>query len=97
MIYEFAFVYIKVVTSSNYPRFSVNPNNGNLLTTENPDPNVIATNVLYHSAQYPSHFTLPVVKMRQLPKLKDVKLIFNEAYPHLNADEFLKGLCNYIF
>lgn len=79
-----------VVTSSNYPRFSVNRNNGNLLSEEAGDV-IVANNVIYHSEKYPSHFTLPVVKMTQIPELKDIKGEFNRAFPHLNADEFLKG------
>jgi putative CocE/NonD family hydrolase len=80
-----------VVTSSNSPRFSVNPNNGYLLSSADPGPFVTANNVLYHSAQYPSHFTLPVVSMKQVPELQDVKGIWNKAYPHIDADSFLKG------
>jgi hypothetical protein len=79
-----------VVTSSNSPRFSVNYNNGNLLSEEAGTP-IVANNVLYHSAKYPSHFLLPVVKMRQLPELHDIKGEFNRAFPDLDADETLKG------
>ena len=57
------------VTSSNAPRFSVNPNNGRLLA----DPgaaaaNVSATNALYHSAARPSRVMLPLVELAALPK-----------------------------
>jgi len=60
--------YRVAVTSSNAPRFSINPNNGLLLN----DPelfktNVTATNTLHHSAKYASKITLPVVSMDQLP------------------------------
>ena len=78
-----------VVTSSNSPRFSVNPNNGYLLSSADSGPFITANNVLYHSAQYPSHFTLPIVSMKQLPELHDVKGIWNKAYPHIDADAFL--------
>lgn len=44
-----------VVTSSNFPRFSVNPNNGLLLQDPAyPGEAVVATNTIHHSAQYPS-------------------------------------------
>ena len=61
--------YRVAVTSSNAPRFSINPNNGLLLN--DPDlftTNVTATNTLHHSASYPSKVTLPVVTMDQLPE-----------------------------
>ena len=80
-----------VVTSSNSPRFSVNPNNGHLLADVDAGPFITANNVLYHSAQYPSHFTLPVVSMSQMPELHDIKGQFNRAFPDLNADDVLRG------
>jgi hypothetical protein len=79
------------VTSSNDPRFSVNYNNGYPLANPDPGPMITANNVLYHSAQYPSRFTLPVVEMGQLPKLDDIKGQFNRAFPDLNADDILRG------
>lgn len=78
-----------VVTSSNDPRFSVNPNNGYPLASPDVGPMITANNVLYHSEQYPSHFKLPVVDMNQLPELHDIKGQFNRAFPDLNADEIL--------
>lgn len=80
-----------VVTSSNSPRFSVNPNNGHLLADEDAGEFITANNVLYHSDKYPSHFTLPVVSMSQLPELHDIKGQFNRAFPDLDADELLRG------
>jgi hypothetical protein len=80
-----------VVTSSNSPRFSVNPNNGHLLADEDAGEFITANNVLYHSDKYPSHFTLPVVSMSQMPELHDIKGQFNRAFPELDADEFLRG------
>lgn len=79
-----------VVTSSNDPRFSVNPNNGHLLGDVDAGPFITANNVLYHSEKYPSHFTLPVVTMDQMPELHDIKGQFNRAFPHLDADEMLR-------
>ena len=80
-----------VVTSSNDPRFSVNPNNGYPLASPDTGPVITANNVLYHSTQYPSHFKLPVVQMSQLPELSDIKGQFNRAFPNLNADDVLRG------
>eukprot|EP01032_Pedospumella_encystans_P010476 gene10476-12239_t len=77
------------VTSSNYPRFSANPNSGKLLVqngTENVP--VVANNILYHSSQYPSSFVLPVVQKHQLPELHNIKLQFQKAYPHFDTDTF---------
>ncbi|GMH46700.1 hypothetical protein TrVE_jg373 [Triparma verrucosa] len=51
------------VSSSNFPRFSVNPNNGLLLADPvYPGKNVTAMNTLYHSSDHQSRFILPVVK-----------------------------------
>ena len=79
-----------VVTSSNSPRFSVNPNNGNLLSAET-GPLITASNVIYHSTEFPSHFSLPIVSLRQLPKVHNIKDEFNRAFPNLDADEVLKA------
>ena len=69
------------VSSSNYPRYSVNPNNGNsLLDTYNNGPNEInitATNTIYHSSKYPSRITLPVLvqsKEDALPRIDLLKI-----------------------
>ena len=69
------------ITSSNYPRFSINPNNGNSLadTFNNgyDEVNVTATNTIYHSLKYPSRITLPVLvqsKQDALPKIDLLKL-----------------------
>jgi len=52
------------ISSSNYPRFSANMNNGMTLT-EGGDP-VVATNTLYHSNKYRSVLHLPVVPLSVL-------------------------------
>jgi len=49
------------ITSSNFPRFSVNSNIGEGLP-------LIAENVIYHSAEYPSQLILPVVELSDLPR-----------------------------
>ncbi len=47
------------VTSSNYPRFDVNPNTGDPLGDHRRM--VTADNTVYHDAAHPSHVVLPVV------------------------------------
>lgn len=47
------------VSSSNFPRFDVNPNTGDPLWTERRKH--VAENTIYHDAQRPSHVVLPVV------------------------------------
>ena len=76
------------VSSSNFPRFSVNPNNGIVVDdAAYPGANITATNTLYMQEEYPSKVTLPVVPFRkiQMPEvhvLKEVQL----AYPHLTEE-----------
>lgn len=48
------------VTSSNYPRFAVNPNNGAALD-DSTTPAKIANNTIYFDAEHPSAIILPVV------------------------------------
>jgi len=48
------------VTSSNYPRFAVNPNNGAALD-DSTTPTKIANNTIYFDAEHPSAIILPVV------------------------------------
>jgi uncharacterized protein len=85
------------ISSSNAPRFSINPNNGLLLSDSNyPGANVTATNSIYHSFKYSSHVSLPVVNKRvQLPKIHDVKLEVEAAYPRLDVDSFIKNHPNF--
>jgi len=54
------------VSSSNYPRFSVNPNNGLPLLAQGP--NITAQNTLHVSPSTPSKMILPMVKLSQLPE-----------------------------
>jgi predicted acyl esterase len=74
------------VQSSNFPRFSVNYNNGMLLKDPNyPGEAIVAKNTLYHSEQYPSKITLPITSKKVLPKvhvLKEVK----GAFKHITDD-----------
>lgn len=47
------------ISSSNFPRFDVNPNTGEPLNDQRGQ--VTATNTVFHSAQFPSHIVLPIV------------------------------------
>jgi hypothetical protein len=47
------------ISSSNFPRFDVNPNTGEPLGLNRRAVN--ADNSIYHSSKYPSHIVLPVV------------------------------------
>ena len=80
------------ISSSNFPRFSVNPNNGLLLADPTyPGENVTASNTLFHSAQYPSRVSLPVIadKSAQLPDV-DVLKEMREAYPQITDNMLSK-------
>ena len=50
------------VSSSNFPRFDVNPNTGEPLMSNGLWK--IATNTIYHDAEHPSHMVLPLVEGR---------------------------------
>lgn len=47
------------ISSSNFPRFDVNPNTGERLGDHRGM--VIATNTIYHDREHPSHIVLPVI------------------------------------
>ena len=47
------------ISSSNFPRFDVNPNTGEPLGEERR--RMVADNTVYHDAEYPSHITLPII------------------------------------
>ncbi|MCA1666501.1 MAG: CocE/NonD family hydrolase, partial [Thermomicrobia bacterium] len=49
------------MSSSNYPRFDINPNTGDPLGTSGRS--IVAENTIYHDAAHPSHITLPVIAM----------------------------------
>ena len=73
------------ISSSNYPRFSINNNNGLLLADEKyPGENIIATNTIFHSSSYPSYIELPVVDKLQLPKIRAIQAEFEAAYPQID-------------
>ena len=57
------------ISSSNSPRFSVNPNNGRLITEGGPT--FVANNTIYYgNTQYPSRIRLPIVTVEELLKNK---------------------------
>ena len=77
-----------VVQSSNFPRFSVNNNNGILLADPAyPGPVNVALNTVYHSAEYPSKLVLPVVVggKAALPEVDVVKEV-QRKHPHLTKE-----------
>ncbi|MFC1509471.1 CocE/NonD family hydrolase, partial [Candidatus Omnitrophota bacterium] len=47
------------ISSSNYPRFDVNPNTGEPLNEHRRM--ITADNTVVHNQQYPSHIVLPVI------------------------------------
>lgn len=74
------------VSSSNFPRFSANPNNGLVLADPAyPGQNITATNTLHQSKRYTSKVTLPVIPLKkaQLPEVHVIKEV-NKAYPHID-------------
>jgi putative CocE/NonD family hydrolase len=75
------------ISSSNYPRFSVNPNNGLLLADPAyPGEYVTATNSVHHSIVHPSRVTLPVVdKHTQLPPVDVIKEV-QSRWPEITDD-----------
>lgn len=50
------------ISSSNFPRFDVNPNTGEPLGQNRRS--ITADNTVYHSEEYPSHVVLPVMTVR---------------------------------
>ena len=78
------------VSSSNWPRFSVNPNNGLLLADASyPGQNITATNTLWHSLRYTSKVTLPVVSRFQIPNVHVIHEV-QKAYPTITDDVIMK-------
>jgi len=80
------------VSSSNWPRFSVNPHNGIILNDPAyPGQNITAQNTLYHSLKYASKVTLPVVNKRlQLPDVRVLKEV-QTAYPQITDEVVAKA------
>jgi putative CocE/NonD family hydrolase len=51
------------ISSSNFPRFDINPNTGEPLNDNRGL--AVATNTIYHDAEHPSHILLPIVPAEQ--------------------------------
>ena len=84
------------VSSSNYPRFSINPNNGLLLADPlYPGTNVTAIQTIYHSPKFPSRISLPIVKKHQLPEVHVLKEV-QRAYPDQFTSSNMKKFAGYI-
>jgi len=54
------------ISSSNYPRFSVNPNNGNAHVRDE-GPKLVALNSVFVGGKTPSQIVLPLVDLDQIP------------------------------
>lgn len=78
-----------VVSSSNYPRFAVNRNNGQPLLYQNETEAIVATNTLHHSYRYPSHISLPFVFKAQLPETH-IPLEVQKALPDVDISRVIK-------
>jgi putative CocE/NonD family hydrolase len=79
------------VSSSNFPRFNANYNNGVLLKDPTfPGTPVVAMNTLYHSAKYPSHVKLPIVRKHALPQVHVLKEV-QTMYPMIDKDMIRKA------
>jgi putative CocE/NonD family hydrolase len=61
------------VSSSNFPRFDVNPNTGEPLAEHRRSQ--IATNTVYHSGEHPSRIILPVIPREDTDKKEREKLV----------------------
>ena len=73
------------VSSSNYPRFSTNPNLGLPLIHEAGKQPLVSINTVHHSQQYPSSLTLPVVPLSALPEV-DILVKTHQHMDKLPAD-----------
>jgi len=51
------------ISSSNFPRFDINPNTGEPLNNHRREE--VADNVIYHDADHPSHIVLPVIPIER--------------------------------
>ena len=51
------------ISSSNFPRFDINPNTGEPLNDHRREE--VAQNVIYHDAEHPSHIVLPVIPIER--------------------------------
>lgn len=59
------------VSSSNFPRFDINLNNGVLLAERQAyDPVFVASQKIFHCSLYPSFISLPKVYKEDLPQLR---------------------------
>ncbi|MBD3192326.1 MAG: CocE/NonD family hydrolase [Candidatus Heimdallarchaeota archaeon] len=54
-----------VISSSNYPRFQANPNNGAAIFTNNET--LVANNTIYYDQNHPSHILLPINEADPIP------------------------------
>jgi len=76
------------VSSSNYPRFDVNPNNGLPLSKNGTA--IVAKNTLYMSSSLPSYLSLPVVQPSQVPPVNILGPV-KEAVRRMGKGHILDG------
>lgn len=79
------------VTSSNDPRFSVNPNTGQGLAGSPRKPPVVAENAVAHDSEHPSALVLPIVPLaavRALPTMPPLPhpRALSDSSPHSFVD-----------
>jgi predicted acyl esterase len=75
-----------VVSSSNYPMFDVNPNNGGELYQ--PGDSLIATNFVYHRNELPSRIIIPFIDQATAVATNDVQDNEIKIYPN-PANDFI--------
>jgi putative CocE/NonD family hydrolase len=84
------------ITSSNTPRFDINRNNGHLLADADKGDFITATNTIYHSAQYPSSITLPIVKKTDIPETHLIEEFKKVAPAGMDVDATIAKLSDRI-
>lgn len=84
------------VSSSNYPRFSVNPNNGLPLLAHGA--NITAHNTLHVASDAPSHIVLPMVKLSDMPEFHALDVMTDrfEGLDRETAETLLGGFVDRI-
>lgn len=78
------------ISSSNYPRFAPNPNNGLPVNATN-GAQLVASNTVWAGGAYPSAIYLPVVDAAtQLPEVPLLETVLAAAEPRLGAERTAK-------
>ncbi len=72
------------ISSSNYPRFSVNTNTGASIFSNNDT--YIANNTIYHDSEHPSHIILPINTDGDIPGTEDTATTTNTTSSNPKTD-----------